>query len=194
MASYEGISVDTVRNMYVNIVVHYKGKISARDLKLMPSRRYNAGFTRPWTPHVQPWHYIIHLFRCKQPWAASSRTRVEKKRTQSNNRSKYANVRTHEYHNRSVSYGSHSSDPAHRETLPPLDLSQELVRTPADAICTGPRSKEVNKLREEKEGTSKVTPSSISPLPESPASHHPSSSPLSILALVACPKHRSSSE
>jgi hypothetical protein len=62
----------------------------------------------------------------------------------------YANVRTHKPHNRSVPYGSLSADLAHRETPPPLDLSPEVVKTRADAIDTGARSKEV-KRREEKE-------------------------------------------
>jgi hypothetical protein len=53
-----------------------------------------------------------------------------------------------------------------------LDLSPQVVKTRANTICTGPRSKEV-KRREGKEEISKVTPSSISPLPEYPAFDHP---------------------
>ena len=59
MASQEGISVDTVANVDVNIVEQYKGKIIARDLRLGASRLYKAGITRPWTRHVQPCHYTI---------------------------------------------------------------------------------------------------------------------------------------
>jgi len=57
----------------------------------------------------------------------------------------YAYVQTHKSHTQSVPYGSHLVDPAHRETTPPLDSSPEAVKTRADAICTGPRSKEIMK-------------------------------------------------
>jgi len=73
------------------------------------------------------------------------KSRKGKERKQSNNLSTYAIVQTHKSHNRSVPYGSYSADPAHRETPPPLDLSPEVVKTRADAICTVPRSKEVKK-------------------------------------------------
>jgi len=64
MASSEGISVDTVANVDVNIVEWYKGKIIVRDLRLVASRLYKASVTRPWTHHVQPCCYIIPLLRC----------------------------------------------------------------------------------------------------------------------------------
>ena len=57
MASEDGISVDTVANVDVNIVELYKGKIIARDQRLVASRLYQAGITRPWTRHLQPCHY-----------------------------------------------------------------------------------------------------------------------------------------
>jgi len=41
-------------------------------------------------------------------------------------------------------------DPAHGETPSPLGCDPEVVKTRADAICTGPRSKEVIKYGEEK--------------------------------------------
>jgi hypothetical protein len=53
--------------------------------------------------------------------------------------------------------GDHSADPAHGETPPPLGCDPELVKTRADAICTGPRSKEEKKRREKQE-TSKSDP------------------------------------
>jgi len=43
------------------------GKIIARDLRLVASRLYKKGVTRPWTRHVQPCHYIIPLCRCRPP-------------------------------------------------------------------------------------------------------------------------------
>jgi len=43
------------------------GTIIARDLRLVASRLYKTGVTRPWTRHVQPCHYIIPLFRCRPP-------------------------------------------------------------------------------------------------------------------------------
>ena len=35
------------------------GKIIARDLRLVASRLYNTGVTRPWTRHVQPCRYMF---------------------------------------------------------------------------------------------------------------------------------------
>jgi len=43
------------------------GKIIARDLRLVASRLYKTGVTRPWTRHVQRCRYIIPLFRCRPP-------------------------------------------------------------------------------------------------------------------------------
>jgi hypothetical protein len=54
MAWQEGISVDTVANVDVNIGEEYKGNSIASDQRLVASRQYNAGSTRPWTRHVQP--------------------------------------------------------------------------------------------------------------------------------------------
>jgi hypothetical protein len=62
--------VDTVANVDVNIVVWYTGmvsKIIARDLRLVANRQYAAGITWPWLRHVQPFHNIIPLFRCRPP-------------------------------------------------------------------------------------------------------------------------------
>jgi hypothetical protein len=47
MASYEGISVDTVANVDVIGVEQYTGKIIARDLRIVASRLNQAGITRP---------------------------------------------------------------------------------------------------------------------------------------------------
>ena len=47
-------------------------------------------------------------------------------------------------------YGSLSVDTAHGETPRPLGCDPEVVKTRADAICTGPRSNEVMKYGEEK--------------------------------------------
>jgi len=41
-------------------------------------------------------------------------------------------------------------DSPHGETPPPLGCDPEVVKTRANAICTGPRSKEVMKYGEEK--------------------------------------------
>jgi hypothetical protein len=46
--------------------------------------------------------------------------------------------------------GDLSADQAHGETPPPLGCDPEVVKTRADAICTGPRSK-VEKIRREKQ-------------------------------------------
>jgi len=59
MASQEGISLDPVAHVDVNIVEMYKGEIIARDLRLVASRLYTAGNTWPWTRHVQPCRYNI---------------------------------------------------------------------------------------------------------------------------------------
>jgi len=43
MVSYEGLSVDTVANVDLNIIEQYKGKVSkiiARDLRLVARRLY----------------------------------------------------------------------------------------------------------------------------------------------------------
>jgi len=59
MASYDGISVDTVANMVVHILELYKGKIIPRDLRLVASRVYKAGVTRPWTHNMQHCQYMV---------------------------------------------------------------------------------------------------------------------------------------
>jgi len=51
--------------------------------------------------------------------------------------------------------GDLSADPAHGETPPPLGCDPEVVKTRADAICTGPRSKEEKKGREKQENIQK---------------------------------------
>jgi len=79
------------------------------------------------------------------PWAEYTHTRVGNKRKQSHNSSKYTEGQTHESHNGSVPYGSFSADPVHSETPPPLDLLLDVVKTHANTICTGLRSKEVKK-------------------------------------------------
>jgi hypothetical protein len=68
----------------------------------------------------------------------------------SNNLSTYTKIGTNISHNRSAPSGSHSADLAHRETPPPLHLSPEVVKTIADAICSGLRSKKFKKYRREK--------------------------------------------
>jgi len=62
MASEEGISVDTVANVDVNIVEQYQGKIIGRDQRLWVGRWYKAGITRPWKHHVQLCHYTYLFF------------------------------------------------------------------------------------------------------------------------------------
>jgi hypothetical protein len=47
-------------------------------------------------------------------------------------------------------------DPAHGETQPPLGCDLEVVKTCADAICAGPRSKERKKRREEKRNKTRL--------------------------------------
>jgi len=71
---------------------------------------------------------------------------------QSKTGSTYANVRTCKSQNWLEPYGSHLADPAHGETPPPLDISPEVVKTRADAICTGPRSKDVTSKGKRREG------------------------------------------
>ena len=67
MAWYEGILEDTGAKMDVNCVEQYNGMSIDRDLRLVASRLYTMGVTRPWTSHVQPCHHIIPLFRCRSP-------------------------------------------------------------------------------------------------------------------------------
>ena len=67
-----------------------------------------------------------------------------------NNHAAYVLVRNHKSCYRLAPYGSLSVDPAHGKTPPPLGCDPEVVKTRADAICTGPRSNEVMKYGEEK--------------------------------------------
>jgi len=52
MASWEGIPVDTIAKVDVNIVDYYNDEIIARDLRLLVRRQYIAGVTRTWTLYV----------------------------------------------------------------------------------------------------------------------------------------------
>jgi hypothetical protein len=152
-------------------------KIIARDLRLVASRLYHTGVTRPWTHHV-PCSYIIPLFRCRPPGLHNSVQEWERKEMeskQSNNRSTYAIVRTHKSHNRSVPL---------RVTFRWIWRTGKLHlpltgsgggKTRADAIYTGPRSKEEKKRRREERNkkTSKSDPVSISQLPNPYSTDHP---------------------
>jgi len=65
-----------------------------------------------------------------------------------------------------------SADVVYRETPPPEGFSQEVVKTPADVICSVLRFKEVMR-RELCEGTSKVAPSYISAVVDHSVSNCP---------------------
>jgi len=65
-------SVRLHRDMVANVdsseyICRRVGKIIARDLRLVASRLYGMGFTRPWTRHVRLCRYIIPLFRRRPP-------------------------------------------------------------------------------------------------------------------------------
>jgi hypothetical protein len=51
----------------VGVYVELSGKILDADLRLMTSRLYKTGVTRPWTRHIHPCHYIIPLLRRRPP-------------------------------------------------------------------------------------------------------------------------------
>jgi hypothetical protein len=61
MALYTGICKDLVVNVDVCIEDWCKGTIIARDLRLITSRLYIVGVTRPWTCPVQPRCYTHFL-------------------------------------------------------------------------------------------------------------------------------------
>jgi len=69
------------------------------------------------------------------------------------NHTTYILIQTQKSHYRLAPYGSLWVDPAHGETPPPLDCDPEVVKTRANAICTGSRSDEVKKYEEEKRET-----------------------------------------
>jgi len=119
----------------------------------------------------------LNLYMCTNEW------------NKSNNRSTYAKVQTHESHNGSVPYGCHLADPVHRETLSPLELSPEVVKTRADYICTGPRSNEVRSNGKRSEGWHIQSDTILHIATSGMYGIRPSN-----LALVTCTKCRSLSE
>jgi len=44
--------------IWVRVYVGLRGKILDADLRLVTSRLYKMGVTRPWTRHIHPCHYI----------------------------------------------------------------------------------------------------------------------------------------
>jgi len=121
-------------------------KIIARDLRLVASRLYRMAVTRP---RVTCRHYIIPLFRCRPPGLHKP---YKRKGKESIKQSCRVRTRSNSKVPRPVGTapGDLSADPAHGETPPPLGCDPEVVKTRGDAICTGPRSKEVKKYGEEK--------------------------------------------
>jgi len=120
-------------------------KIIARDQWLVASRLYRVAVTRP---RVTCRRYIIPLFRRRPPGLHKPYKREERKAL--NNHATYVLVQTQTSHYRLVPCSSLLADPAHGETPPPLDCHPEVVKTCADAICTGPRSNEVMKYEEKR--------------------------------------------
>jgi hypothetical protein len=120
-------------------------KIIARDVRLVASRQYRMAVTRPGSRAAVTLSPSLgaDLLGC------INRIR-EKERKALNNHAAYVLVQTQKSRYRLAPYGSFSVDPAHGETPPPLGCDPEVVKTRADAICTGPRSNEVIKYGEEK--------------------------------------------
>jgi len=79
-----------------------------------------------------------------------NRTREKERQEALYSHAAYVLVPTQKSRYRLAPYGSLSVDPAHGETPPPLGCDPEVVKTRADAICTGPRYNEVMKYEEEK--------------------------------------------
>jgi len=121
-------------------------KIIARDLRLVASRLYRMAVTRP---RVTCRRYIIPLFRRRPPGLHKPFRRKGKESIKQSCR-----VRTGTNSKVRLPIGTAhddlSADPAHGETPPPLGCDPEVVKTCADAICTGLRSKKVKKYGEEK--------------------------------------------
>ena len=128
--------------------------------------------TRPWTRHVPlagtltACRYIIPLSRSRPPGLQPPVQGKERK--QSNKRSAYVLVRSNKSRYRSV---PHRATFRRIRRTGKLHLQWQVVKTRADAICTGPRSKK--RRREEiNKKTSKSDPVSVSRLPNPWSNDH----------------------
>ena len=79
-----------------------------------------------------------------------------------NNDASYVLIQSQMSRHQLAQYGSISVELTHRETPTPLGCDPEVVKTHADAICIGPRSKEVkwygkDKRRKGKQGMEQLS-------------------------------------
>jgi len=113
------------------------GKIIASDLSLVATQLYRIAVTRPGSRAA----ITVSLSLGADLMGCINRTR-EKDRKALNNHAANVLVQTQKSHYRLAPDSSLSVDPAHGKTPPPLGCDLEVVKTRADTICTGPRSKE----------------------------------------------------
>jgi len=123
------------------------GKIIARDLSLVASRLYRMAVTRTW---VTCRRYIIPLFRRRPPGLHKPYKRKGKERETKN---ETIILHTQSYEPISPTTDRYSSMATFRRIrrTGKLHIHWLVVKTRADAICTGPKSKEEKKRREKHE-------------------------------------------
>jgi len=146
------------------------GKIIASYLSLVASWLYRTAATRTW---VTCHRYIIPLLRRRPPGLHEPYKRKGKERETKN---ETIILRTQSYEPISPTTDRYSSMAIFRliRHTGKLYLHWLVVKTHADAICTGPWSKEEKKRRNKK--TSKSDPVSISRLPNPCSNYHHSRS------------------
>jgi len=139
-----GIRWQTWTRVIVNRCI---GKIIARDLSLVASRLYRMAVTRTW---VTCRRYIIPLFRRRPPGLHKPYKRKGKER-ESMNETIILLTQSYEPITPTTDRYSSMATFLRIRCTGKLHLHWLVVKTHADAICTGPRSKEEKKRREKQE-------------------------------------------